>query len=329
MKILLFADTHLGFDFPIRPRIVRRRRGWDFFNNYYKILKTAIDEKVDVLLHAGDMFFRSKIPEMIIQKAYEPLLSVLDNSIDMFIIPGNHERSRLPQSPLFHHPGLHIFDRPRTYVIDRGVGRVAFGGFPNIRERVDIGFQPAIESSRITSALDCIRILCLHQSIEESVVGVQNYTFRKGHDVIGLDQFPRDLNLVISGHIHRQQVLRSSYGTPIIYPGSIERTSFAERLEKKGYYMIEILQDKINWEFRTLPTRPMIEIKLNSQLMDKHSILADLSARLPMLPDDSIIRIRPGNQNQLDLMKIAELRNYFPATCNVDISPPKQSHPRS
>ena len=60
MKILLFADTHLGFDYPIRPRIERRRRGLDFFNNYQTILDTAVTENVDVLLHGGDVFLDLK-----------------------------------------------------------------------------------------------------------------------------------------------------------------------------------------------------------------------------------------------------------------------------
>lgn len=327
MKILLVADTHLGFDFPIRPRIVRRRRGWDFFNNYHRILKTAIAEKFDVILHTGDLFFRSKIPQLIIQKTYEPLLPVLDSGIDIVIVPGNHERSRLPKTKLFHHPRLHIFDRPRTFHIDKCGTKIAFGGFPNIRNQIDIGFKSALDQSGLAESLDSMRVLCLHQSIEGAVVGVQNYRFRKGPDVIGIDQIPPDLDLIACGHIHRHQVLRTIDKTPIIYPGSIERTSFAERLEDKGYYTINMLHGSIGWEFQPLTTRPMIEIGLNSDLNDKQSIFSDLSSRLLTLKPDSIIRIRPGNENQLRFLKISELRTMFPETCNIDISPPKRAHP--
>ena len=34
IRILFLADTHLGFDLPVKPRINRRRRGIDFFKNY-------------------------------------------------------------------------------------------------------------------------------------------------------------------------------------------------------------------------------------------------------------------------------------------------------
>jgi DNA repair exonuclease SbcCD nuclease subunit len=38
IRILLIADTHLGFDLPFRPRIKRRRRGLDFFANFERAL---------------------------------------------------------------------------------------------------------------------------------------------------------------------------------------------------------------------------------------------------------------------------------------------------
>ena len=322
MKILLFADTHLGFDYPIRPRIERRRRGLDFFNNYQTILDTAVSENVDVLLHGGDVFFRSKIPSLIIEKAYQPLLKVLDQGIDLFLVPGNHERSRLPQSPLFHHPGLHLFDRPRTFIVDRGNSRIAFGGVPNIRSNVAGNIEGAIAASCLLDTKAQWRVLCLHQSIENAVVGVQNYKFRKGPDVIGLNQFPVDIDLVVSGHIHRQQVLRSSTGTPIIYPGSIERTSFAERLEKKGFYMINLSETGVEIDFRPLPCRPMIELSLNSSMVDEASLLKDLQSRIHELSNDAIVRIKCNSESHLGALKIAKVRDLFPVSMNIEVAPP-------
>lgn len=33
LRVLLLADTHLGYDMPVRPRVARLRRGPDFFAN--------------------------------------------------------------------------------------------------------------------------------------------------------------------------------------------------------------------------------------------------------------------------------------------------------
>jgi len=54
IKILLLADTHLGFDQPIRPRTSKPRRGEDFFNNFKYILQYAEQNGIDLILHGGD-----------------------------------------------------------------------------------------------------------------------------------------------------------------------------------------------------------------------------------------------------------------------------------
>ena len=53
-RVLLIADTHLGFDLPLRPRVERRRRGPDFFANFDRALEPARRGKVDLLVHGGE-----------------------------------------------------------------------------------------------------------------------------------------------------------------------------------------------------------------------------------------------------------------------------------
>ncbi|NQV42287.1 MAG: metallophosphoesterase [Candidatus Marinimicrobia bacterium] len=322
IKVLFFADSHLGFDYPIRPRINRRRRGWDFFKNYQLILDTAIDEGVDALVHGGDVFFRSKIPPQIIQKAYEPLLPVLEQGIHMFFVPGNHERSRLPASPIFHHHNFHLFDRPRSYAFEMNGLEVTWGGFPNIRIDVQKEFPHQVTQVGFDLESEALKVLCMHQSIEGAVVGAQNFTFHRGPDVVGREQFPDYLDLVLSGHIHRQQILRSKAGAPLIYPGSIERTSFAERLETKGFFILELTMEDIIWDFRPLPSRPMHEWSLPTTVLDKRTLMSAIQDYGEMLPSHSIFRIRCGVEKQLELLKIADLRNTLPASMNVELLPP-------
>ena len=62
IRILFLADTHLGFDYPFRPRVQRRRRGPDFFRNFDLALQPAHRGEVDLVVHGGDIFYRSKIP---------------------------------------------------------------------------------------------------------------------------------------------------------------------------------------------------------------------------------------------------------------------------
>ena len=90
IRILFLADTHLGFDFPFRPRVERRRRGPDFFKNFRKALEPAYSGEVDAVIHGGDLFFRSKVPAKLVDMAFEPLKEVADLGVKVYLVPGNH-----------------------------------------------------------------------------------------------------------------------------------------------------------------------------------------------------------------------------------------------
>lgn len=325
IKALFFADSHLGFDFPVHPRISRNRRGIDFFNNYNVILETARAEQVDVLIHGGDVFFRSKIPLPIIQKTYEPLLPLLESGMHMLFVPGNHERSKLPATPLFHHPNFHLFDQPKKIVMKINGTRVIWGGFPNVRQDIQDVFPKFVNDVGFDDGPQGLRILCMHQAVQHAVVGAQNYTFRKGSDVIGLDQIPDSLDLILSGHIHRHQILRTKQGTPILYPGSIERTSFAERFETKGFMLLHLSESSVDWEFRALSTRTMHEVVLAADLTTTQDMVYAVLKSVETLSPDIILKVRTTTTQQLAHLKIAELRKLLPETMHITVAPPYQN----
>jgi len=179
--------------------------------------------------------------------------------VPVLLVPGNHERSRLPYPLLALQDGLHLFERPRTVVLEaRGV-RVAFAGFPfthQIRRR--FAEVLAAAAARETDPAD-VRVLCMHQCVEGATCGPRHFTFRFGDDVIRAGDLPRDVAVTLCGHIHRHQVLRPRGQPPVIYAGSIERTSFAEAPETKGYVVLELARSGLGpFQFRPLPTRPMV-----------------------------------------------------------------------
>ena len=71
IKVLLLADTHLGFDLPLRPRVVKRRRGPDFFANTRLALQPALRSDVDLVVHGGDLLYRSKVAPGLVAQALE------------------------------------------------------------------------------------------------------------------------------------------------------------------------------------------------------------------------------------------------------------------
>ena len=103
MRVLLLADTHLGFDLPRRPRVERRRRGPDFFANFESALAPALAGEVDLVVHGGDLLYRSKVGRELVYRAFDPLVQVAASGVPVVVVPGNHERSAIPYPLLAAH----------------------------------------------------------------------------------------------------------------------------------------------------------------------------------------------------------------------------------
>jgi DNA repair protein SbcD/Mre11 len=244
VRILLLADTHLGFDMPRRPRVERARRGAGFFANYARALAPALSGSVDLVVHGGDLLYRSRVDPGLVLMAFEPLLHIAECGVPIAIVPGNHERSAIPHPLLVRHPNIHVFLRPATYCLEIAGLRVSLSGFPFQRDHVRDAFPRNLDDTRWRDAEADVRLLCMHQAVEGAVVGAQEFMFRDGPDVVRGCDLLRGFAAVLSGHIHRRQTLRRGPGggafpVPVVYPGSTERTSWAERFEQKGFLLLE------------------------------------------------------------------------------------------
>ena len=321
VKIIFLADTHLGFDFPLKPKKEKRRRGIDFFNNFDTVLDYAKKNKADLVIHGGDLFYRTLIPPPIIDMVYERIYNFAHTGIPIVIVPGNHESSKLPASLFLQHPNIHYFTKPQIFKLNLKGIAFDIAGFPCIRKDVKAKF-PEIEK-KIKPQLDAksIKLLCMHQSIEGAKVGPSDYTFRFGNDVIPMNNIPVNYDLILSGHIHRTQILWADNRMPIIYPGSIERTSFAEKDEEKGFYEIEF-NDKLEYTYKfiQLNSRPMIDIVLEKENYSTQILKDEIVSSISTLTSDSIIRFKMPNKENLSLLNTKFLNELIPSTMNYQIS---------
>ncbi len=334
LRILFLADTHLGFDLPFRPRLKIRRRGLDFFHNFERVLNFAVDKKVDCIIHGGDLFYRSRIPKRLVEMVFEPLKKVADTGIPILIVPGNHERSVIPHSEFSMHPNIHIFTYPRTFTISIRDYRLAISGFPFIRNNISDRFPIFVgQTGWQNYKADC-RLLCMHQSVAGAQVGPANYMFRGGKDVIRAQDIPSDFAAVLTGHIHRHQVLEQDLtgaplATKVFYPGAIDRVSFTERDEAKGFLMLKLNGksqnngSEISWCFHHLPTRPMVTINIKPEKASKDALLKALQDRLANLPDDAIVKVAiPGEVQggHLEVFRAQTLRKMAKPNMNISTS---------
>jgi len=278
-------------------------------------------------VHGGDFFFRSRVAPEVVNDAFLALSEVADSGIQVVIAPGNHDRSRLPPSVWLGHPNIHVFDRPRTVCFESHGLRVAIGGFPFVRGDVRTSFPRQLDDTGLERADADVRLLCMHQTVAGASVGPNGFTFRSGPQVIPPALLTASLTAVLGGHIHRAQVLRPADGPAVFYPGSTERTSFAERNEAKGFFDLTIANEQgrsevVDADFVELPARPMVDLKLPPDVhQDGLGYL--LRGAITDLPRDAVVRITcdgPPTPAIARSLSASFLRSCFPASMNVQLS---------
>lgn len=326
MRVLFVSDTHLGFDMPARPRVDRRRRGPDFFRCFEEALAPALRGEADVVVHGGDLLYRSRVRASLVDRALAPLRRVADAGVPVLLLPGNHERGAIPFPLLAAHEGLHVFRNPSTFVIERRGLRVAFAGFPCARD-VRRSCPGLLAATGLGDVEADVRVLCIHQCIEGAVCGPPpGFTFRDGDDVVRAADLPA-VAVVLCGHVHRHQVLRRDLRgrplpAPVVYAGAVERTSFAERDEVKGFVMATVAAGPpagrlVSCEFRPLPARPMRVHELSAAARGAE-LEREVRSAISACPVDVVLQIRVGAaQAGAEALSAARLRALAPPTANV------------
>ena len=144
-----------------------------------------------------------------------------------------------------------------------------------------------------------------------------------------------------AGHIHRYQILsRDAAGNPypslVYYPGSIERTSFAERNEVKGYLILDIKIDEeterpvISHQFIPLPARPMVSFDVDAATLTAENLADRLGGLINSQDKNGIVRITVRGDPDPAVARILTaryLRSLAPGSMNVTLSVPgRQPH---
>ncbi len=339
LRILFCSDSHLGLDWTRRPRIERRRRWPEFVAAYERAIRSAIESRVDLIIHGGDMFYRSRISTELTMWGREPLQALSDQGIPFLWIPGNHERGQVPHPLLWEDDYIHIFHKAQTFNFRIRGMKVAVSGFPYNSNHLEQSFPDQIDQTGWKMQSADVRIMCMHQIVAGAKVGPINYTFRRGRDIIPGRLIPDQFAAVLSGHIHRHQILTRSLdgnplAAPVIYPGSLERTAFAERNEAKGFLMLTFspddsghgkLEDQL---FIEQPTRPMIVHTLDpSTWRSPCRAREDLGTLLDSFDPEAIVQLRVPERHPdwtRDLLGLAKLRRLIPPTMNITVSWPRQ-----
>src|SRR5690606_36292303 len=174
-------------------------------------------------------------------------------------------------------------------------------------------------------------LLCMHHCAEGATVGPGDFTFTTARDVVRLRDVPPEFAAVLSGHIHRQQVLTEDLrgrpvDVPVLYPGSVERTAYAEMGEEKGYFLVDVeVQDgrpRVTWDARALYARPMVSVEVDVAGRSGEEVDRAVREIVAGMPEDAVLRVRVTGalgQEHFRVLRASYVRRYAPPTMNVEI----------
>ncbi len=299
LTLLHFADAHIDMANYGRhdPESGLPLRVIDFLNSLDTIVDTAIEEKVDLVLFAGDAY-KDRNPAPTFQREWDRRIIRLSKAgIPTILLVGNHDLSpalgrahAIEEFNTLEVPHIYVINQPTLLKPDdlgglpvqvmalpwiSRSGMLAHLGFQagagqpdHVYEELGARISELIENwfEQIDPQLPVI--FTAHASVQGASYGAER-TVMLGADLVLPGSLVRDshLDYVALGHIHKPQNLNQDAHPPVIYPGSIERVDWGEAADDKFFVIARVERGKTQVEWRQLVgIRPFIDrfIRLES-----------------------------------------------------------------
>lgn len=305
---VLTSDNHLGANYArFRPdRLeLRRKRLREAFQC---VVDAAIERKVDLFLHAGDLFDR---PDPRNEERYfvaQQLHRLQQAKIPVFAIAGNHDTPRsygygggiTPQQEADALGGLHLF-RDMAHlefkeITVRGQHVRIWGMSSDFNRTEEVCPLEGLTLGRETP--DIAQILLLHYGIQDWMARFEEDSREPILSQCNLERMQVDLIGV--GHLHRRKHRTLGSGALLVNPGSTERMDFGEEALECGFAVITLEGTSVSMESVTVPSQPMrtLDLELPSAIAQIRQTAQQANAAATLLNtwQDAIKQASHANQ---------------------------------
>jgi exonuclease SbcD len=252
----------------------------DFLKSLDTIVDTAIDERMDMVIFAGDAY-KDRSPAPTFQREWgRRIIRLSQAKIPTLLLVGNHDLS--PAAGRAH--AIHEFDTlqvPYVRVLPKpellgprdlwnlpvqviAIPWISRSGlmasldtnaadqaeiFSNIEEHL----MQIVEDLLAEADPNLPTIMTAHASVQGATFGSERMVML-GSDLVLPTALVRDLRLdyVALGHIHKPQNVNEGAHPPVIYPGSIERVDFGEAADDRFFVVADVARGKTDVQWRKL-----------------------------------------------------------------------------
>ncbi|MDW8033411.1 MAG: metallophosphoesterase [Nitrososphaerota archaeon] len=276
MKIGVFADTHVGRKIPIEIAELRRRA---YRHAFTQSINIFIEEGVDCVIHAGDLFEKRSMTSedsVFVKEEFQRLVNSIrekhGKDVSIFVVRGNHDGSvgnnaldfvKHPLAKYLKVVGESLIKGEEEFYNNKEIILVGLPYHPYI-SRVFDNVKPLIKN--IFKEKNLVKILLFHNFIQghhEVPPGTPPHNCLKTNDFEGLDA-----DIVIAGHYHRKTGPIEEYNTTFLTPGATE----AVDLSDEGPFGVYILETESKPRF--IQIKPLHEIR-NSKVDSMGTVKSD------------------------------------------------------
>lgn len=240
MRIGVFTDLHLG----LRQYGLEEREE-DFYCQYFKAIDTFVEQNVDIVICAGDIFDQARPSPRALKIFSKGIQELSKNSIDFYNIVGNHSMVQAKNFVTADNL-LQTISDARYFLLDKDFyfenDDIFLCGLPYYHNYQILDFVEEVDLLN-DKAKDKkgLKVLVLHQAFKE-------YCGFTGEKLSINDINISNFDLIICGHIHDTKIIEvrldsvciqgdsiKRNNTIYLQPGSIERSSVAEARDEENY----------------------------------------------------------------------------------------------
>jgi len=293
-RFMHIADVHLGY-----AQYGSSNRYNDFYHSFAKAIDTALEERVDFVIIAGDLFHQRILsPQTLLQAAHE-LERLKGATIPVVGVMGNHER------PHYTHKvswldylagrGLMILLRPHYVESEEAEKDLVFASYQNMEggyvdlgevRLYGIGYSGASMSRLIPDAAATLgqmhetgrpafTILVTHAGLEGII---PNFAADLTREQIAM--LRPHVDYLALGHIHKPHQEEGW----VFNPGSLEPNSTTEVDYRGGALLVDVDTDRdpvIQTESRQFSDRPFVRLYFSvSEHESPEALYAGIEAHL-------------------------------------------------
>ncbi|MBI2608618.1 MAG: DNA repair exonuclease [Deltaproteobacteria bacterium] len=268
LKILHTADIHLGSKFLFLEDYAEQREQ-DFIKTFHRICLTAIEQKVDLVLIAGDLFDSPHPTPFVVEESKKGFTKLLQNNIEVTLIAGTHD-DIIASDSVYHDPFWNqfhflkepILSKPKELTL-KGIPLYLYGVSYNT-----LDFKDPLPSMRRVEVKG-LHLGLLHCSIKDNP---EWSVMAKDLPCDIKELFELKLDYLALGHYHNYRLYEET-GCFISYCGSSEGKRFHE-IDERFVNIIEFENDKLIVRKHAIQSKKMLSqnIDLTTISDEKHLI---------------------------------------------------------